>query len=776
MLKEFALFALRGLVVMLTMLHSAVLAEHRVINGPSGSVRFGAQVVHLDNGNIVITDPGFQAISNQSGAVYLYRSDGTQISRLTNTPHQVAMGQQVMVLPSGNFLVRSSNWGSNTRGAVTWCSGALGCNGEVSAANSLVGGQNEDRVGEEVVLLKNSNYLVLSPKWNHGAQNDVGAATWGNGTVGVAGLISASNSLLGSSPGDQVGVGGAVALNDGRFVVRSSQWSERQAPFRQGALTRGTGVTPLTGGVSAANSFLGSAAVNGDSDNFFYGSVIELEGGNVLVADPSWNDGPFPDVGAVTWFGAGDALVGSATVFNSLTGTNSNDRVGSNIAVLQGGQYAVGSEFWRAGRGAVTLSVGASRLTGRVSATNSLVGSAPGDHVGEGLTVLSNGNLVVTSPKWGGSFGEQFGAVSFISAAAPLVGPISTANSLYSVESSFFEPAFRVTPLRNGNFVISCADCTIGGRREAGVVVFASGAMGITGPITTTNSLHGVRDFDFVGREVLALSDGNYVVLSPDASRNTLQNVGAATFGDGQTGIQGAISPTNSLIGSAQFDRVGSYGLVMEDGAYLVASPSWANGAAANAGAVTYLSPQSRTVGEVSASNSLVGTRTDDQVANNGILQIAPRRVAISSTVWSSATATGAGAVTLVDAFTGLTGPVSVANSLVGSRQNDQVGYGFSAEPDLTRRVLSTGKLLVLSPRYSSTAPSRSGAATLLQARAGQADQSGELTTQNSVFGHREPLAVDLNPLHDELLVGIPDQNRVIFFRTDALFRSGFEP
>src|SRR5687768_4912969 len=58
------------------------------ISGPAGSERFGQQVVALPNGNIVVTDPMYDApgpISNV-GAVYLYNG-ATQalISTLTGS-------------------------------------------------------------------------------------------------------------------------------------------------------------------------------------------------------------------------------------------------------------------------------------------------------------------------------------------------------------------------------------------------------------------------------------------------------------------------------------------------------------------------------------------------------------------------------------------------------------------------------------------------------------------------------------------------------------------
>ena len=69
----------------------------------------------------------------------------------------------------------------------------------VSAANSLVGSSAGDNVGGSggsgVTLLANGNYVVRSPVWDNGAIGDAGAVTWGSGTAGIQGTISDANSL-----------------------------------------------------------------------------------------------------------------------------------------------------------------------------------------------------------------------------------------------------------------------------------------------------------------------------------------------------------------------------------------------------------------------------------------------------------------------------------------------------------------------------------------------------------------------------------------------------
>ena len=63
----------------------------------------------------------------------------------------------------------------------------------------------------------NGNYVVADSQWN-GAE---GVVTWGSGASGVTGVVSADNSLVGSSANDQVGTRD-TALTNGNYVVRST--------------------------------------------------------------------------------------------------------------------------------------------------------------------------------------------------------------------------------------------------------------------------------------------------------------------------------------------------------------------------------------------------------------------------------------------------------------------------------------------------------------------------------------------------------------------------
>ena len=153
-------------------------------------------------------------------------------------------------LSNGNYVVSSPDWTNGAAanaGAVTWGSGTAGVSGPVSATNSLVGSTANDDVGSVdggVTALSNGNYVVSSPDWTNGAAADAGAVTWGSGTAGVSGAVSATNSLVGSTANDYVGSGSVTALSNGNYVVSSPNWTNGAAA--NAARSRGAAVRPAS--------------------------------------------------------------------------------------------------------------------------------------------------------------------------------------------------------------------------------------------------------------------------------------------------------------------------------------------------------------------------------------------------------------------------------------------------------------------------------------------------------------------------------------------------
>jgi hypothetical protein len=405
---------------------------------PTTGAQFGSSVTVLNNGNVVVQNPKDDFGGAGAGAVYLYDGlTGALLSALVGSSAGANVGGHIYLIGNGNYVVQSLQWNGNL-GAVTWCSGTAGLSGAVSPTNSLVGSAPGDNVGSlGILILSSGNYLVQSPKWNGNA----GAVTWGSGSAGVTGAISATNSLIGSNPGDFVGVwdsfsqiSGLTVLSNGNYVVGSPYWNGR------GAATWGSGTAGVSGTISSANSLVGGNESDGVSD----GRIYALSNGNYVVQSS------YRTLGAVTWGDGTAGVRGFISQANSLVGSNPGDSVGrsdtfAGITPLSNGNYVVSSAFWNNDGvaenafGAVTWADGTVGITGTISASNSLVGSNPGDRVGSyfssGVAALSNGNYVVPIPYWNGGRG----AATWGSGTEGVHGTISETNSLLGSNAGDFQ-------------------------------------------------------------------------------------------------------------------------------------------------------------------------------------------------------------------------------------------------------------------------------------------------------------------------------------------------
>ena len=284
-----------------------IAASQLDIVGPTGSGIFGATVVALPNGNIVVVDTGYDAPGPVAdvGAVYLYNGKtGALISTITGSTATDNIGSSttgITVLANSNFVIRSVNWDNGTAvnaGAATFCSGVTGCSGVVSAANSIVGTTAADNPGSGgVVALGNGNYVLRTPNWDApGPIANVGAVTFCSGMTGCSGAITAANSLVGSTASDTISSSGVFVLPNNNFVVSSSGSWDNGATLNAGAMTFCSGTTGCpTGAVSATNSLVGSTASDG------IGTVTILANGNYVIFASNWDNGASANVGSATF-------------------------------------------------------------------------------------------------------------------------------------------------------------------------------------------------------------------------------------------------------------------------------------------------------------------------------------------------------------------------------------------------------------------------------------------------------------------------------------------
>jgi hypothetical protein len=715
------------------------------IPGPPNSGIFGETVTVLPNGNFVVTDPDYPFYTNYTeakGAVYLYNPDGVLISRLAGDRVGNSVGSGgITVLANGNYVVNSPFWDSATTdgvGAVTWCSQATGCNGTVSALNSLVGSSSGDLVGYAgVTALANGNYVVSSSRWRNGSVLWAGAVTWGNGAGGTTGVVSALNSLVGSHANDWVGdatKGGVIALKNGNYLVLDYLWDNGSA-VDAGAVAWGNGAGGTAGAVSALNSLVGSTA-NDNVGDTFWGRLIELTNSSYVVVSPSWDlDGTHANTGAVTW-GSGTAGVsGPISASNSLVGNSANVSPGAHfeVTVLTNSNYVVTNSYWspdgtNAAWGAVTWGSGATGVSGQISASNSLVGSAASDNVGSGnffgdggVIALNNGNYVVNSYWW-----NDQGAVTWGNGASGVTGPVSISNSLVGTQG-----ASDVVALANGNYAASspCWYDKTPGSIYVSAVTWGNGTTGTTGEVSTANSLVSVDTGNCLGTDggLVALTNGNYVWI----------NLGiGVTWVNGSHVTTGVVSIANSLVGGEADDEVGGglYGggvKALANGNYVVISPGWDNGGVEDAGAVTWGDGANGTTGLVSALNSLVGSTANDELGSTGsdgaVTVLANGNYVVSAPQWDNGGMVDAGAVAWGNGAGGTIGPLSASNSLVGSTASDRVGNGsFWGDPGVT--ALPNGSYIVNSPKWAG--PAGQGAVTWGDGTSGLA---GAVSASNSL-------------------------------------------
>ncbi|MBF8263644.1 MAG: filamentous hemagglutinin N-terminal protein, partial [Parachlamydiales bacterium] len=370
-----------------------------------------------------------------------------------------------------------------------------------------MGGKSSDQVSSGgIIALTNGHYVVSSPVWDNGATTNVGAATWCDGTTGRIGLVAIANSLYGPGSGDQVSSGGIIALPNGHYVVSSPIWNKRApgAITDAGAATWCDGTASTAAAVEVGNSLYGLTA----NDQVSSGGVHALlvSSGHYVVSSPNW-DGAFADVGAATWCNGAASTAAAVEVGNSLIGSIDGDEISSGgiTALAVNGNYVVASPLADLGAGAATWGNGLGGTVGLVNTMNSLMGSANSHKVSSGgIAALTNGNYVVSSPFWN-------------------VGGVST---------------------------------------NYGAATWCDGTIVTATTVTTANSLHGSFSGDRTSSGgICALADGNYVVNSPlwnNLLFPTIADVGAATWGNGATGITGAIAPATSVIGTTASTNLGS--------------------------------------------------------------------------------------------------------------------------------------------------------------------------------------------------------------------------
>jgi Repeat of unknown function (DUF5650) len=421
-----------------------------------------------------------------------------------------------------------------------------------------------------------------------------------------------------------------------------------------------------------------------------------------------------------------------------------------------------------------------------VSIANSLFGTKANDRVGyDGITALSNGNYVVSSPFWSLGAATSVGAVTLASGTAGLTSAVSIANSLHGTTTNDVVGNDGVFALSNGNYVVASPAWDRGAMTDAGAVTWGNGTTGQAGAVSTSNSLVGSSTGDQVGVDqsssgsgpgVAVLNNGNYVVRSVYWHNGAAANAGAATWGNGNGGLAGPVSAANSLVGVVSSDQIGSRGVVaLSNGHYVVVSPKWNLGATLQAGAVTWGNGSSGRVGTPSLFNSLVGVTTDDQLGSYGVTALSDGNYVVNSPRWSNSGTPHIGAVTWGKGGSGLIGTIAGnSRSLVGALADDSVGDGRVT-------ALGDGLYVIASESWDLAATANAGAITLVRhdpaSSAALIGINGSNSVRGTASGGGGGLRFDYDAPRGRLIVGRQADNIVsLFTLPPALpFANGFE-
>lgn len=687
------------------------------ITGPAGSGDFGLSTVVLTNGNYVLADPYYdEAGITDRGAVYLYNGQTHQLISV------------------------------------------------------LKGGTASDKVGYDIEVLSNGNFVVVSPDWDNGSVVDVGAVTWCNGVTGLNGFVSSTNSLIGSSAGDKVGFGtnnppdfeNVVGLPNGNYVVISSIWNNG-ASTSAGAVTFCNGSSGLTGTVSSANSLVGSYS----NDQVGNRGIKVLANGNYVISSTQWSGGGAVSIGAATWASGLIGVNGILSSTNSLTGAVANDAFGL-VVPLSNGNYVAYSRFCSiAGSvngGAVAWGNGSTGISGTISSANCLYGLTNYDGLNISVFPLTNGNYVVTTNSWDNGTLINAGAVTWADGLTGITGAITTTNSFVGTKTDDAVGSSGIVALPDGNYLI-CSDLWDNAAiANVGAVTWADGTASLTGSISSANSIIGTLAGDRVGEnKATVLTNGNYVIKSQRWNGNR----GAVTWCDKNVPPTGTVSSANSLTGVNANDFAGNSLVALSNGNYVVACRNWDNGAILNVGAVTWCDGTFATTGQINTSNSIIGTIANDNVGSlvvplsNGHYVIASSQADINSI-------TDAGAVTWCNGFSATTGTVSAANSFIGTTASDGVGASIFPIPG--------GNYLSISPLWDGINSFGAFTANLsaITMCAGNGITTGTVTPCNSVKGNSSyslstgRIVIAFNNIYQYSIISDTYDNRTtIFYSTE---------
>jgi hypothetical protein len=503
-----------------------------------------------------------------------------------------------------NWLIWSKSWGGG-KGAVTWMNGSTGTltdgsyGGAVSAMNSLVGTLTTDAVGSynscgdgctqifSGSQLGNGNYIINSPSF----ASSTGAITYGNGNIGIAGVVGASNSLLAENSSNTWTYAGSTGVLVGSGTANGGQggvYLLNQPINNSGNIVPGFVVSPTTPQTIGAGWI--NATLNAGTNVDIQANLDIVEAAGAVISSTG--------AGSLTLqAGRNLALTNNITMAGGLA-LSANDPgaaapgAGSIVttgAAIQAGSVAMTNYAGGISTGSITTS-GALNLTATGSNSNIVLGAtntgtatlSAGGSITQTSPLSSTGNVITASATgtaltstgnaMAGFTGtdSSTGAISVTNSSAMLLGTVSTTAGSVAINAPSITGAGNVTAggyggtvsitttsggLSVGNVSGTSLAFNSAGSLVAGDTTATAGAIGITVPGSI--SLGGI-----VGTSVaLTSTNGSVTASGPvisggGAGSLTVTSATGASFANGGNSV-GSFNVT--VTGAGDVALVNSY-------------------------------------------------------------------------------------------------------------------------------------------------------------------------------------------------------------------------
>jgi len=341
----------------------------------------------------------------------------------------------------------------------------------------------------------------------------------------------------------------------------------------------------------------------------------------------------------------------------SIYGDNAEDRLGSDsgIYALPNNNFVIASPVDNENG---VIDAGTVKLingeTG-IQIGSTISGETENDRIGGGIIVLTNNNFVISSRFDNENGLTRAGSVKLINGSTGVqIGNTLTGENNYDLLGSY-----GVVALTNNNFVIRSPNAEVNNISEAGSVILVNGTTGVQ--IGSTFSGDNVKD-KFGGDDVVELTNNNFVISSGSDDVNGVFDAGSVILVNGTTGIQIG-SP---ITGDNDIDRLGSTSITaLANNNFVISSRFDDVNGIVDAGSVILVNGSTGS----QINNTLSGENTGDRFGSR-ITALANNNFVIGSPESNQNSLNNAGSIMLMNGSSGS----QIGSTIVGDSANDFLG------------------------------------------------------------------------------------------------------